>query len=517
VAKPYRGFESPSLRHAVSAAENPRLYFPQNAGNMPVFRDSSSTNRTTENELLTSERGHSAGFSLEGTWTVRFHGGHQANAMRSKPGDSGIGVDFCPHLRNRFRYFPEARFWTTSELPTIRPEPSFSLQRSSRFRSSWFPPRWSCDSILGKVYSFVCNGHGPELRTHLSGSGTPRISVPDCRLKAFSCKLSRLTLRERKVQTMILARFFVVTVLLFMPASAFGWGCMGHQVIAMLAYQELNPKAKSMADSLLADLSAYSGLHHFCSQPQLPAFGIVSTWADDIRDIRPETAPWHFIDIPLSAQPSQYNSFCDSQKGCVTSAIAQAVSILRGLQATPRQRTEALIFLIHFVGDIHQPLHAETNNDRGGNCFPVQYFKEQPVEGKAENFKPNLHGVWDTEIVELLVGSHGGPASFVRYIQQKYHAQAVRWQEEAPNYMRWAAESHQAALSVAYGYLPAQVVIEQPVSVTLCSDDNHVSHRLAVLHEGIGSSYTSHVSPVIETQLARAGTRLAALLNHIWP
>ena len=73
----------------------------------------------------------------------------------------------------------------------------------------------------------------------------------------------------------------------------------------------------------------------------------------------------------------------------------------RAQEIDPLKRAEALRFLIHFVGDIHQPLHAITNNDQGGNCVPVAYFDDLPQlrNPQTESYAPNLHGVWDTNIL----------------------------------------------------------------------------------------------------------------------
>ena len=90
MAKPYRGFESTSLRQQVLRAEKIRRPFPQNARNMPVFRDIRSTRWTGENGLLGIEWRQRAGFSLDGKCAVRFQGSHKANAMRSKSRASGI-------------------------------------------------------------------------------------------------------------------------------------------------------------------------------------------------------------------------------------------------------------------------------------------------------------------------------------------------------------------------------------------------------------------------------------------
>jgi hypothetical protein len=125
-------------------------------------------------------------------------------------------------------------------------------------------------------------------------------------------------------------------------------------------------------------------------------FADLSSWADDERDVRPDTADWHFIDIPLGASRSDESSACPST-GCVTTAIQQQLDILRNSTGTAQDQSSALMFVIHFVGDVHQPLHDTTNNDRGGNCVPVKYFNTGPtlMDASKGSYKPNLHGVWD--------------------------------------------------------------------------------------------------------------------------
>ena len=85
----------------------------------------------------------------------------------------------------------------------------------------------------------------------------------------------------------------------------------------------------------------------------------------------------------------------------MTRAITDQLAILRSADADPQKRADALRFLIHFVGDLHQPLHATTNNDQGGNCVPVAFFDTLPQlrNPQTESYAPNLHGVWDTNIL----------------------------------------------------------------------------------------------------------------------
>jgi hypothetical protein len=118
--------------------------------------------------------------------------------------------------------------------------------------------------------------------------------------------------------------------------------------------------------------SAEPAARRFCEPTGLAPFADLSTWADDIRQERKETAGWHFIDIPLGAARDRLNEACGSSGVCVTAAIRRQLEVLRSASAGRREQAEALLFVIHFAGDLHQPLHAATNNDRGGNCLPVR-------------------------------------------------------------------------------------------------------------------------------------------------
>jgi hypothetical protein len=272
-----------------------------------------------------------------------------------------------------------------------------------------------------------------------------------------------------------------------------------------------------MAASLLHGEPSDPSLHRFCGASDLPPFAAMSTWADDIREKRRETAPWHFIDVPLGATRDHAYDACPAATGCVTRAIRGQLDMLRSESSSKTQKTEALMFVIHFVGDLHQPLHAATNNDRGGNCVPVKFFDQEPKESPAgENFRPNLHGVWDTDLVEKVEGEHAA-AKFANRLSEEFKTEMNSWKNEAVNLDNWAWESHLLAKSVTYGDLPEKIAVEAPQPVESCADDNHIAKRLYELHEKVDGRYLRDASPVIRRQLARAGTRLAMLLNQIWP
>jgi hypothetical protein len=303
---------------------------------------------------------------------------------------------------------------------------------------------------------------------------------------------------------------------LVLARPAFPWGCEGHRVVALIALDQLNPHARRAATQLLDNRPADPALRRFCSSSSLPAFVDLSTWADDIRSQRKETSGWHFIDIPLSAKRSNTNDACTAASGCVTVAIRRQLDVLHSPTAGNQEQAEALMFLIHFVGDLHQPLHAADNADRGGNCVAVAMFDKKPeTSGSSQNYRPNLHGVWDTDLVEAV--AHGRePSVFADALRQEFARQIPRWKRRRADIDAWAWESHNLAIKTVYGKLPGKVPVEPPQPVESCADRD-MGKRMYDLHEEINQRYLTAASPVIRSQLARAGTRLATLLNEVWP
>jgi hypothetical protein len=310
-------------------------------------------------------------------------------------------------------------------------------------------------------------------------------------------------------------RFAFLAVLMLFVSPAFPWGCAGHRTVALIALDQLSSNARTMTARLLQGEPSDPSLRHFCGPSGLDPFADVSTWADDIRGRRKETGPWHFIDIPLGATRDHLNDDCADATGCVTSAIRREMEVLRSESASGQEKTEALIFMIHFVGDLHQPLHAATNNDRGGNCMPVALFDHAPErQGAGDNYRPNLHGVWDTDLLERIAGGRG-PVDFAPALSRRFGADISRWKRQQLNLDDWAWESHRLAIRTVYGKLPQRVPLQTPKAIESCADDG-IGSRMYELHERIDQRYLRAASPVIQRQLARAGTRLAMLLNQIW-
>jgi RNAse (barnase) inhibitor barstar len=162
--------------------------------------------------------------------------------------------------------------------------------------------------------------------------------------------------------------------LLFMKA-AFAWGVEGHQVVAQIAQSQLSPKAQAEISKLLM-LEPGSSMVS------------ISTWPDE--HATKITARWHYVNFPKEA--CLYVPERDCPNGdCVIAALQQQTQIL-GLKESDEKRLLALKYVVHFMGDIHQPLHAGYKEDKGGNNYQVQAF------GKATN----LHSLWDSGLIKNL-------------------------------------------------------------------------------------------------------------------
>lgn len=182
--------------------------------------------------------------------------------------------------------------------------------------------------------------------------------------------------------------------LVFSPA-ALAWSTLGHRLVGELAERHLSPAAEVQVKRLLA------------GEPD-PTLAGVATWADRLRDLDPErfkqTSRWHYVDIGDGS--CRYIAARDCPDGnCVTGAIERQRAILADRSQSLAARRDALKFIVHFVGDIHQPLHAGGHGDKGGNDFqislrtnlePEAYARKRYVDGVMGT---NLHSVWDYYIL----------------------------------------------------------------------------------------------------------------------
>lgn len=258
----------------------------------------------------------------------------------------------------------------------------------------------------------------------------------------------------------------IIAVLLLSPNAAFAWGREGHQITALIAANELTPNAKAAVNDLLGDPDAAGAMERF------------STWADEIRPERRGTAPWHFVDIEIDS--SGYDAARDcANNDCVVAQVTRDALIIGDKSLAKPVRAEALRFLIHFVGDETQPLHCSDNHDRGGNEISVI------LNGN----RMNLHAVWDRAVVEALGND---PSAIAAQLSAKITpAERAEWSKGTP--ASWANESWNIARREVYGDLRGTGATYAPLVLP--------------------SDYAAKKSTIAAEQLARAGVRLAAILN----
>ena len=264
-------------------------------------------------------------------------------------------------------------------------------------------------------------------------------------------------------------RKFLATSLaiLSLPFPGFTWGGEGHDLVARIAQAQLTKKTRAKIDAILG-----------------PGVTIVSisSWADQVRRDRPESAPWHFIDIPID-QP-HLDMARDCPKGdCVIAAIAKFRAQLKDKNTPAEKRKEALMFVVHFVGDIHQPLHCSDNKDKGGNDVRVTLA--------GADRPSNLHSVWDSGIL----GHMGTEDQLYPAMLSEALKNRKKWSKGSVE--QWAEESHKAAVDVTYGKLPVKPVAGVRNETPIVLD----------------AAYEDAAKPLIRVQIEKAGDRLARVLN----
>jgi S1/P1 Nuclease len=294
----------------------------------------------------------------------------------------------------------------------------------------------------------------------------------------------------------------LIAVLPLTTASAFGWGCEGHQMIALIARAHLTPQASDAIDQLLRDNPIDPALSRFCKDRGNDLMADSATWADDARTIE-KTGDWHFIDIPPEIHGDGQDAMRWCNSDCIVSAIDHQWVLLRDKSQPAAVRTKALRYLIHFVGDLAQPLHAADNHDRGGNCTEIRFFSGAKPE--------NLHAIWDYKIIERDMDAKKETQSqYARALDAEFPRS-----ESKIDVLAWTWESHVLASAVAYGDLKPPIPIA-PASSGTADQAACAAERAAVgaEHISIDDEYVNQALPVIREQLAKAGNRLAALLNQ---
>lgn len=251
-------------------------------------------------------------------------------------------------------------------------------------------------------------------------------------------------------------------LLYFCMWPAWAWGPQGHRLVGQLAEAELTPAARAQATRLLA------------GEP-VPTLAGVANWADKLRDKDPalfkRTARWHFVNI--GEQGCRYRAALNCPNGdCVVEAINRQAAILADRRQTVAARRDALKFVVHFIGDIHQPLHAGNAHDRGGNDTQVN----------DAGFGTNLHALWDSR---LLYRQRLSDDAYAARLQSLPLVVELQRQPLPPAATQWAEES--CAYVLQPDFYPLKPALDE--------------------------AYFPRWTPTAEAQLRRAGTRLAQVLN----
>ena len=234
------------------------------------------------------------------------------------------------------------------------------------------------------------------------------------------------------------------------------WGRTGHSTIGLIATNHLNARAKAGVAALLGGESLAD----------------VASWADENRDR--STADWHYINVELGLSFEDFKQQVEGKEDVYTALVKQE-GVLSDERASRADRVTALKYIVHFVGDIHQPMHVSRAEDKGGNSIQVRY------DGKGTN----LHSLWDTKMLE-----HAGlsETQLASQFDKATAQQIAKWQSDPQ--INWAWESYQVS-SQLYGEI-----------------ERHGTN----IDEAY---YKSHIS-IVENRIEKAGIRLAGVLNAIF-
>ena len=281
---------------------------------------------------------------------------------------------------------------------------------------------------------------------------------------------------------MTLSRLLAALLALFLASPASAYWEFGHQTVAQIALANVKPQTRAAVRRILATSA-------LLDTPECPATTIegASTWADCIKPLKDAQGKsrfgyaynWHFQDVNI-CQPFALEEAC-KDGNCVSAQITRDVALLKSRATSPKERVQALAFLIHFVGDLHQPLHAGEKGDKGGNDVAASYGVYSPK-------RFNLHSVWDGTLAERAITS--GPSLVRRY------PPVERARIAAGTVADWSRESWQVAHDAVYtSALHGDPCAPSPAKVTLTDAD------------------VAALVPVARLEVERGRLRLAKLLD----
>ncbi|MCM8558177.1 S1/P1 nuclease [Sphingomicrobium sediminis] len=270
-----------------------------------------------------------------------------------------------------------------------------------------------------------------------------------------------------------------LTTLIASPASAY-WE-YGHGVVARIAYEEVRPETRAKIDALMARYDAVD-------TPTCPFDTIedVAYWADCVKPLGDRYAPafpWHYQNVNI-CETFSLSEPC-ANGNCVAAQIERHARLLADIDLPMHERIEALAFLTHFVGDLHQPMHAGDMADRGGNDVPANY-------GLLKGRRLNLHAIFDGYLAErAFTTSPGGARGLV-----STYDRATLEAYKGGDVVQWSREMWIVSKDYAYPLLLDTIPCDTEVTrKTLTEEDVQV------------------LIPIMREAAVKGGMRLARLLD----
>jgi hypothetical protein len=296
---------------------------------------------------------------------------------------------------------------------------------------------------------------------------------------------------ETRMHSSISRLGFTICFLWIGSSSLFAWSTDGHVIVCKIAETYLKPSARKVIDELLV-VPDEPEKKRSISDPRL------CTWADAIRSGAvydkkyPNHRTWHYINIELKVKEEDFK--VKEEEDHVVSAIPKFVKVLKNREETSENRKEALLFIIHFVGDMHQPLHCSNrNDDKGGNMQPIKSFK-----GTTRD-RMNLHSVWDDNMVQAEKGELTVDDYVKRLTEEIKEQDRKTWAKGDTKL--WAWEAHMFGVKHVYQFTDGKVFPLPGKGDIELTDENYVQAN----------------KPIVREQLKKAGVRLAWILNDCFP
>lgn len=267
-------------------------------------------------------------------------------------------------------------------------------------------------------------------------------------------------------------KFIVALLLAATTTPAWGWGSEGHRIVALVATDHLTPTARKNVKALLG----------------AETLADIASWPDAYRPLETQTASWHYVDLPAGETTYDRDRDCPAQPGvkkgtandkwrdCAVDRILFFEDRLADAKLDPPDRATALKYLVHFIGDLHQPFHA-SGVERGGNGIPVTEFGSD----KCGSYTCNLHSVWDSGLIQH---RNLTESQYTALLERSIRKSNPVLGEDDP--AQWASQSK---------------ILSDAALVPKNSD--------------IDEAYFVKQIPIVDQQLELAGLRLASVLNGI--